>query len=887
MERDGRTLVIVVPHTHWDREWYLRFEEFRWWLVKTIDKLISLCDHDPAYRFMLDGQVIALQDYLEIRPEREERLRELIREGRIQIGPWYVQPDEALVSGEALIRNLLLGKRLAEAYGGSMCEGYVPDIFGHIAQLPQILRGFGIDTAFLTRGADGVCDRFGSSEFLWEAPGGARVLCHVMEKGYCNGAVIPSSLEDTPPQLRELIQRGVLDPNGSPFRVLLDSLRERASAGVILILNGCDHRAPQEGLGELLTRLGKELPGYEFVLGTLSDFAAAVRERDPQLGVHRGELRVPKRHPILVGVLSTRMYLKQANARLQSLLERYAEPLGALALLLGGENPFPFIWTAWTLLLQNHAHDSICGTSVDPVHREMEVRFDRAGAIARRVITEALRFLGENMAPLDGGGIPLVVFNPCPWERTDEVRAHVPRTARDLEENGWELLDPNGNSVPFTVRGERLVSEEITTGPVHLHEAEIAFPAESLPALGVKLYRLVRRRGGRAPLGSSLVVEGGLENEFYRVTVHEDGRLDLLDKETGHIYHGLNLLEDAGDAGDEYNFSPPEEQEVVRSPGLAGTVRVSEDLPWRATVEVELALPLPVSLRPDRKARAEETVEVPVRFSVSLQRGVKRVDIVAEVDNRAKDHRLRVAFPTGIVADRSIAEDTFWVVERPTRAPAGQGWVEDPPTTHPQKSFVAVEDGKKGVAIFNRGLPEYEVAPDGTIYLTLLRCVGWLSRGDLLTRRGHAGPPYPTPEAQCPGTHRFEYAIHTYSGTWEEARVWEAAHAYVLPPLAAVPRTSPRGALPHEASFLLVDAPGVVMSAFKWAEDGEGVIVRLYNPTRHPRGGELRTFWPLLRAIECRLDETPLGEAELSGPRALRLHLAPGEIKTYRLIFRR
>ena len=886
MERDDKIVVIVVPHTHWDREWYLPFEEFRWWLVEAIDRVLDLCDRDPTYRFMLDGQVIALLDYLEIRPERERRLRELIREGRVLIGPWYVQPDEFLVSGEALIRNLLYGTRIAREFGGAMLEGYVPDIFGHIAQLPQILWGFGIGTTYLARGADGVCDELGSSEFLWEAPGGDRVLCHVMEKGYCNGAVIPSALTDTPPQLGELIQRGILDPEDSPFRALLDSLSERSSAGVILLLNGCDHRAPQEGLRALLARLGRELPRYEFVLGTLGDFAAAVSERNPQLGIYRGELRTPKRHPILVGVLSTRMYLKQANARVQSLLERYAEPLGALAPMFGDEDPAPFIRAAWNLVLQNHAHDSICGTSVDPVHREMETRFARAEAIARRVIEHSLRALGAAMEPLPADGIPIVVFNPCPWERTDEVRVHVPRPARDLEEGGWELLDPKGKAVPFAVRGERLVSEEITSGPRHVRVAEVAFPAESLPALGVKLYRLVRRKGD-PPVSRSLIVEGGLENEFYRVTVHEDGRLDVLDKETGHLYRGLNLLEDAGDAGDEYNFSPPADQKIVTSADLPGTVRISEDLPWRGAVGVEVMLPLPISLRPDRKARSGETIGVPVRFTISLQRGVKRIDVVAEVDNLARDHRLRVAFPTGIEADRSIAEDTFWIIERPTRPPEGTGWVEDPPTTHPQKAFVAVEDGKNGVAIFNRGLPEYEVTPEGTIYLTLLRCVGWLSRDDLRTRRGHAGPPYPTPGAQCPGTHRFEYAIHTYSGMWEEARVWEEAHAYVLPPLAVTLRIPPGGALPHETSFVSLRAPGIAMSALKRAEDGEGVIVRLYNPTRRPSEGELRTLWPIARAWECRLDETPTEEAGLLGPRTVRLRLGPGEIKTYRLIFER
>ncbi|MCD6541228.1 hypothetical protein J7K76_05260 [Candidatus Bipolaricaulota bacterium] len=866
---------IVVPHTHWDREWYLTFEGFRFHLVEALDRVLNLLERSPDYRFTLDGQVLPLLDYLEIHPEMEGKLRDFIREGRLLVGPWYVQPDEFLVSGESLIRNLLYGTRIAQAFGGTMPEGYVPDSFGHIAQLPQVLTGFGIGSAFVTRGADRACEEAGGPDLLWRAPDGSAVLCHVMEMGYCNAEQLSADPAELTRSLERLVEAGLLDPEGEPFVTFLTELQRRSRTGAILLLNGCDHRGPQMDLPEVVEGLNRRFPEFRFTIGTLSDYAAALRKVKESLPVIEGEFRTPVRHPILTGVLSTRMYLKQANHRTEILLERYAEPLVALTRVLAKVDLKPFLDHSWKLLLQNHAHDSICGTGIDPIHREMEVRFARAEALATEVAREALRSLV--MAQGKGNGLSVFVFNPCPWGRREEITAEIPAQAA-----GVVLRGPRGEKVPTAVVGERLVSEGILSGASHRRVAVISFQAE-LPPLGIAAFRLdpdERAEEVGARRGSLVVDDRTLENEFYRVTVYENGTFDLLDKATGRLFRGLNLLEDSGDAGDEYNYSPPPKQRVLSSADIRGTVGVAADLPWRGTLEVSLVFPLPVSLDPERVARSEETVEVPVRFRISLQRGLKRVDIEAEVDNRARDHRLRVAFPTGIPAEKSIAEGTFWVNERPTRPPEAAGWVEDPPVTHPQKAFVTVEDGKGGFAIFNRGLPEYEVTPEGTIYLTLLRCVGWLSRGDLSTRRGHAGPPYETPEAQCPGKHTFRYAVYTYQGCWEEAGVLRMAQAFIAPPIAiSWERTESIG----ERTFLFLDPDAVLLSAVKPPEEGEGIVIRIYNPTARYLEAVLRVGFPLSGARELRLDESPLRDLPIRGD-ILRLPLKGGEIKTIHLM---
>lgn len=871
-DKDKR-FAIVVPHTHWDREWYLTFEEYRVWLVEALDRVISLLETHPHYKFTLDGQVIPLLDYLEIRPEMEGKIGEFIREERLLIGPWYVQPDEFLVSGESLVRNLLYGTRIAREFGYVMLEGYVPDAFGHIAQLPQILSGFGIGSAFVMRGADRACQEAGGPDFVWRAPEGSAVLCHVMEMGYCNAERLAADPTELTRPLERLVEAGLLDPEGEPLAAFLGELSRRSRTGAILLLNGCDHRGPQMDLPEVVEGLSARFPHFRFTIGTLSDYTACLKRARDALPVVEGEFRTAKRHPVLAGVLSARMYLKQANHRVETLLTRYAEPLAALARIIAGVELKGFLDHAWKLLLRNHAHDSICGTGIDPIHREMEVRFARAETVAAQVARVALGAVVTDSGDEADGGVSIFVFNPCPWERRAEVRVEVPAEAA-----GGILRGPRGEVIPTAVEGKKLVSEEILSGVTHRRKTVISFQAE-LPPLGVVGFSLDPEKGEMGK-GGLVVDDRTLENEFYRVTVYENGTFDLLDKDTGRLFRGLNLLEDSGDAGDEYNYSPPPNQRVLTSADIRGTVRVAADLPWKGTLEVSLVFPLPASLDPEREGRSGETVEVPVRFSISLQRGVKRVDIEAEVDNRARDHRLRVAFPTGISAEKSIAEDTFWVIERPTTPPPGEGWIEVPPTAHPQKSFVAVEDGEGGFAALNRGLPEYEVTSGGTVYLTLLRCVGWLSRDDLSTRRGHAGPPYETPEAQCLGTHRFEYAVYTYPGHWEEGEVTRAAQEFTAPPLAI--SVEGRGS-PVSRDFLSLRPAGAVLSAVKLPEEGDGLVIRVYNPLRRPLEAELVTSFGIQEAWEARMDETHVKRVSPASPHLLRFPLRPGEIKTLRL----
>ncbi len=316
--------LVVVPHTHWDREWYRTHEEFRVRLVALVDQVLDLLERDPAFRhFTLDGQTIVVDDYLAVRPGARARIEKLVREGRLLLGPWHVLPDEWLVSGEALIRNLRTGLARAEALGGAMRLGYVPDQFGHVGQLPQIFHRFGFAGAALWRG---VGADVGETAFWWEAPDGTKLLTLHLVGGYGNATHLP--LE------REALTRRL-------GRVLAE-LRPFVRGTTCCLMNGSDHVPPQPGLPAALAAAVPRLsPAAEFEIATLPRVLERVRhEQGDTAPCHRGELRSGLRAPLLPGCASARLLAEAARVR-----ERPSPDAGAGAAGRVGGLPRRCPWT--------------------------------------------------------------------------------------------------------------------------------------------------------------------------------------------------------------------------------------------------------------------------------------------------------------------------------------------------------------------------------------------------------------------------------------------------------------------------------------------------------------------------------------------------------------
>ncbi|MBI2865469.1 MAG: hypothetical protein HYX94_13020 [Chloroflexi bacterium] len=1009
----GKLTLAVVSHTHWDREWYLPFQEFRLKLADLVDQLLDLLEADPDYRFfLLDGQTIVIEDYLELRPDFRERLRRQIASGRVQVGPWYILPDEFLVSGESLIRNLLTGHRIAREFGSPLKVGYLPDCFGHIAEIPQLLRGFGIDAAIIWRGVGGEVN---TTEFCWRAPDGSEVMALHLPHGYFNAHRLP---EDLPHFM-------------SRIDVIRQQLAPRATTPYLALMNGSDHAFPESSVPGLIVEANSKLDDATLVHTNLGELIEAIKRSAREEGVRwqvvEGELRDSQRAPLLPGVLSTRMWIKQRNFECESLLENWAEPFTAWAVIAdrigrigpvgqiglsdgqrslpGGYRQSMGLRQAWRYLLQNHPHDSICGCSVDRVHEEMRARFDwseqianslAGGALSGIVATIHTQGSGDSGRPVGAGTgdvelspdprlltpdpTAVVVFNPIGGPRSDFVMARVPvpplRSFKLVNEEGVEqpcqilarrnaplisadamrdslLALFNGTGYPDgeewseeTLRflekaivglggpasaqllignmsvkpairpgwavvevdaldvGERKCSQirramenlammvrtrdDIALFQFRMRrcdQLDLGFVAQDVPPFGYRTYQL-------APSGRPMIEDTSpwldrIENEYLAVEVdRESGTLTVWNKETGEVWEGLNQFVDGGDCGDEYNYAAPVWDSLVEMPANPPKIDLVEFGPARSTLRISLTYGLPKELTPTRRSRYyEKKVKTPITCYVSLSAGVKRVDVRTIVENRARDHRLRVHFPTGVEAESSYAEGHFGVVERPASAPTGEpDWAEDPVGTHPQKRFVDVNDGSRGLTIANLGLPEYEMlSADGqsAIALTLLRCVGWLSRDDLKARRGHAGPGLETPGSQCIGTHEFEYSIIPHESTWQSS--FASAHRFCHR-LRAMTTDCHQGQLASFGSFLEVSPPELVVSAIKLPEEGDGLIVRLYNITRQPIEGTIKLRWPFARAELVDLEEKAKSLLAVDADH-MDLTFGPAEMATLRFSF--
>jgi hypothetical protein len=675
------TTITLVPHTHWDREWYDPYSVFSQRLVAMMDTLIELADRGFPH-FHLDGQTAMIDDYLAMRPERAADVERLVREGRLSAGPWFTQMDEFLTSGESHIRNLETGLARARELGLALEVGYMPDQFGHIGQMPQILRQGGVERAVVWRGVPTMID---TDVFRWESPDGSRVLTEYMAFGYFNGE--PYDRIEDPVELAQSMTRSV------------ERQRPFMASDRMLVMVGYDHAGPDATLPERLEAARPHLAGIEASIGGLGDHLAAQRLAI-EAPVWRGELRSSARAHLLPNVYSARAHQKRERARVEALVERYAEPLAAL--VPGFAWPADELDRVWRLLLWNGAHDSACGCSHDQVALDVDERFAEARGTCEGIVERTLGELGRHVS--EPG---VLTFNPSPFER------------------------------------------------------------DGVPGIGW----LVAAHGDEEPPEVAVDVREGHDGEI----LADDVRLVLLDE---------------ADVGDLYNFCYAE----------AGQV------PWG-----------PAEVRVDgHTLRAWFDGALEVRMRVTRREGEPFLRIEGVVENRRPDHRLRLhVFLPGEIAT-AIAGSPFELVERPLVSEGSD--LEAASPTWPARGVVLAA----GTAVFHEGVFEYEVVDGRALAVTLLRCVGTISRGKLATRPFAAGPDVPTPLAQMIGETAFALGVWPNANVEELLPNWER---FALPLVSA----AATGGGPLPTAGTLIDVGGEAILSNIRMKDG-AVQVRLWNP---------------------------------------------------------
>lgn len=851
----------VVAHTHWDREWYHSAATFQARLSRLLDGLLDLLERRPDFpTFLLDGQAVTLQDHLARRPDHAPRIARLLAERRLECGPWYVLPDELLVSAESLLRNLLQGGQAVRRSGGQpLPVGYSPDAFGHTGALPLILRGCGIETAVVWRGFGGEPGQEGDL-YRWSAADGSDVLMiHLPRPGYEYGANLSAQADEA----------------RSRWGRLASLLGPRARTDHWLVLAGADHHAPPPDLPEAVEAL-REVSGEDVRLGSLEQYADAVAAaaRDLDLPLVAGELRGGRRHTwALQGTHGARLYLKRWNAHCQRLLERVAEPLAALAGAHRGADLRSELDAAWRQLLENHPHDSICGTSADAVHREMLVRFERCrdqALEAARLAFDLVTGRDPSAARIAGRGRwqpTLLVFEPSPRPAAGVFEAELAlfasnvgvgmgsRTVRPaVKERAFALRDAAGRAVPCQVLARR-AGYDLTESPRYYPDCDavewvrVAVQADLAPlgvtALAVEELPGPHRDGAFDILDEERVQVGPttLENQHLFVRVDRFGSLEVVDFASGEHYKGVGGLEDQADLGDSYTSSPRGRPRALVADEVA--VAALHHGPLRGTLEVR---------------RRFEAADLEVITTVSLDAGARAVHLALRGVNTRPDHRLRLVAPLGTRARRVIADGHFGPVERTGTRHSGMrpGDLEAAAPTAPMQRYVCAGAGPRGFTVMTDGLPEYEVAEDGRVLVTLLRAFGELSKADLPERPGHAGWPTATPEGQCLGPFGARLAVmpHGEGALMSLALIEREAARFHAPPFARMVRATLDRPATMPGPVLTGD--GLVLSAMKPAEDGRGVILRCYNATAARVFGSWQVPWPVSAAALCRLDETEL-----------------------------
>ncbi len=800
----SKVKVHIISHTHWDREWFLPAEYTSPWLVSFFDKLFSLLKEHKDYKFVLDGQVQILEDYLSELPasqkeEKKKLLRKYIEEGRLFVGPYWAQIDWQIPGAESLVRNILLAHEYTKKYGKKMDVGWLPDTFGQVGQVPQIHRLSGIDGVFVWRGVEFPDDDV-HSEFAWSSPDGSKVLSVYFLASYRNLMGLTMYPEIADARVKNEVEK----------------IAAYLTTNNAFLMNGYDLDNSPEYPLSVIHREG--FPEYEIFQSDPKTYIDAVKESVPSLVSLTGELLSGRYLSVFPGKLSTRAYLKVENYLCENFLSRVLEPIGVFSWLFSGFYPREKINELWKELIINEIHDNISGVGVDQIHIRMEKSY-------------ALIMKRE-------------------YEILEETISHI---LPSLKNGKWVVF----NTLPFSV----------TTS---VRQKDRLYKLEGLPPMGFKVldelssYLIEKKREEKNDFS--------WENDYYEVSVTPFGTLDLYDKRTGKRYDGIGFFLDEGDEGDEYNWSPKDPNSVISSLGQKVDITLTEITPVSASLEFKCSMTNP------------QGEDIFLRYEITFD-DTPLIKYSLHIENRARDHRLKIVFPLGMKNAKIIAHMPFEYVERPEFIDNSRPIPErfsrifigarecEKDYEFPMGDFVALTDDRGMFAVLPRGLKEYEVH-EGDLHLTLIRSVGWISNGEIKTRTGDAGPLMYTPGAQCIGEFDVEFSLYVGPETPydKEFRYWKGI--YHTPTVIVFKEGETKGKIDE---FSLFETEDVEITGVKLSEDESGIIIRGFNPYKEK---EIEFFVPGERIRWLNLLEEPMEKANDSKA----CIISPFEIFTLKLL---
>jgi len=859
-----KTLHLVFQ-THWDREWYFPFEQYRYRLIHVIERAMRALEQNEIASFILDGQTLPLEDYFEVcEPKDKKRILALIKNKRMIIGPWYIAMDEFLVHGESIIRNLEIGDKIARQYGEIQHVGYLPDTFGHIGQMPQILRGFDIDNAIMWRGV-----HLKDSEFIWQGVDESKLFTLFLVDGYYH------------PELNQN-NRAVAIQN------YVKRNESYARTENILMTAGGDHLMPiNDHLDQKIAEVKAASPDFELCVSSYESYIQTVRnqlQEDSLIHV-KGELRDNTNAYILPNVLSTRSYLKQLNQQLEDDMIGYVEPMMALVYLKSKKAPYRYVEHIWKTILQNQPHDSICGCSVDEVHLENEMRAEKA----RQMISSLkegmydqlkvlpMTFYGNKSKKIDDDDMKFSVYNPHPYAFSGVIEGII-RLNSDTPWTSFMIQDENHQIYQVAideVKPNRLFVSPLDYPPIFRQGKAFQIKAyvKSLAPLTMSMFTVIE--GETLPVESK--IDHTLENEKIKITLQDNGSLMVFDKKNKTDYPMWNRFYSSMDAGDSYNYSKPEQDTIsyayLNGEPITTISAISQSLHY------QLILVQPEELDSSRKFAVETKTTSTIDVKLTLHHHESLVRVSVLIDQKGKDQRLRMQFPLGVRLEEHMNDSAFELAKRKSNRKEifiAERQKEVPVVVDSSLSMIHGVKDKNGIQFFHRGLHESQmIEEDGktSLEVTLIRSVGHLSRDDFGSRGGAAGPNLETPDAQCIRTHQFNYAFGPIDASQEAVDSYRLALEFRKPPILS------RAYGEKQPSLLIKENDKVVVTSLRLVNQYQ-IEVRLWNPSKTVQKTILKSTLKIERIEEVFMNHSSKQIIESS------ISLKPNEIKTLNIKYK-
>lgn len=817
--------IHVVAHTHWDREWYFSDNEAFIQFSYHMDEVIYALENGELDYYYLDGQLSILDDYLKVYPNQETKIKELVEGNKLFIGPWYTQMDEFVVAGESVVKNLQIGIDMSKRLGGHTALGYLPDSFGQGKDMPKIYNGFGIEDAVFWRGMPNEVTK--SREFYWTAEDGSKVLTINIRNGYYAGVALVEG---------EIYQK----------KAILDIVSEDSATTNITLPVGGDQRAVDRNLKAIIEEANKEFAEeYQIEESNYPHIFNLLKKEATDLPTVQGEFMSGSVSKIHRSIYSSRYDLKKINDTIENRLIFQLEPLMLMADDLGIPFKRELMDYTWKLILKNHAHDSIGGCNTDKTNEMIMARYKEANQLSYSTVDYLVRKIAESIEGIQEND--LVLFNTLPYRRTEPYTLEV-----STKKTTIKLFDDQRHEIPFQlISTEKVYAGEVRRSESDYDEAKYYYIHKinfinELPALSYQIVSVEEQDESATQEKPVALEETMIENGAYKITF-SNGQFSILAKEQGITYKNCLHVEESGDEGDTYDYSPAYFDSIHHLFFETAEVAIQSGK-FLSTMSVTGSWFVPKDLAA-RKAQKVDT-EIEYTLTLSLKNDSKRVDMKLSVNNQALDHRMRLVVKTPVKSQVSYADTLFGIVERNNHDPhihdwRELGWKEEPTEIYPMIHYANTHDLETSWTVMSKGIKEYQVI-DSDMYITLFRGVGFLGRPELLRRPGDAsGNQFryiPTPDSQLLGTLEMELSL-IIATDYNPADIQREYQMYSVDTPYYQVQTLNRFTNPIQyfqsnkvdhlttlkKSIDLSELP-LVFSAIELSRDGEWINIRLYNP---------------------------------------------------------